>query len=347
MTVRTQTALQTQIDTLLANNTSGDINGADVQSVCTDLNDTIADLRGAGSGSSAIKTKIDTNLADNVTGAVTATKYSEVATDLSSTIFTASWVYASIAIAEASSDPWIDGNTISITGGADFIYTSAMEVNGYSGLVHKDIFNDASIISTSATFTTGEGESTDPDVWDATITYGTGISADTLLDINSGYSRIHKVNNSAEPTLKANTLTSATDDIDVFIYDDMLMASTQASGGLLQFFTSITYMDSSNVWFIRVNYDTSNSATNLIVYNGTSTDLGIERTTRRRYFLYIRKSDGNTAIWTDGDSVPIWTGTAGSSLSSATRKWQIQQNQTSAGTADITLRSIILGRVVT
>ena len=77
MTIRTQVAMQTQIDTLFANNTSGGITESDIRSVMQDLVDTAEDrwLDTAASpqynNGNAVDALITSLLADNTTGDIT------------------------------------------------------------------------------------------------------------------------------------------------------------------------------------------------------------------------------------------------------------------------------------
>ena len=59
MAVRTLATLQSQIDTLLANNDTGAISEADVRSVFTDVNDTLFDLTGARLTESAVDDRVE------------------------------------------------------------------------------------------------------------------------------------------------------------------------------------------------------------------------------------------------------------------------------------------------
>ena len=74
MTIRTQTAMQTQIDTLLANNASGGISAADLRSVCQDLVDTAEDrwtntaVSPQYNNGNAVDADITSLLADNTAG---------------------------------------------------------------------------------------------------------------------------------------------------------------------------------------------------------------------------------------------------------------------------------------
>jgi len=77
MTIRTQTEMQTQIDTLLANNTSGGITETDIRSVMQDLVDTAEDRWTDTAASpqynngNAVDALITSLLADNTTGDIT------------------------------------------------------------------------------------------------------------------------------------------------------------------------------------------------------------------------------------------------------------------------------------
>ena len=74
MTVRTQVAMQTQIDTLLANSTSAGITPSDLRSVCQDLVDTAEDrwlddtVSPQYNNGKAVDALITSLLADNTAG---------------------------------------------------------------------------------------------------------------------------------------------------------------------------------------------------------------------------------------------------------------------------------------
>lgn len=74
MTIRTQVAMQTQIDTLFANNTSGGITESDIRSVMQDLVDTAEDrwlddtVSPQYNNGNAVDALITSLLADNTTG---------------------------------------------------------------------------------------------------------------------------------------------------------------------------------------------------------------------------------------------------------------------------------------
>ena len=99
------------------------------------------------------------------------------------------WEYASLAIAEASGDPWVDNDDILITAKVTYKYRSDLVVSGYSGLIHKDPYDDASLL-TGAAVIGSEAAGLDPDTawvsgWTPTLT-GTW----PVIDVQTTRSRI-------------------------------------------------------------------------------------------------------------------------------------------------------------
>ena len=94
MTIRTQTAMQTQIDTLLANSTSAGVTESDLRSVCQDLVDT-AESRWTNTAASpqynngdAVDALITSLLADNTAGDISpADVRDSILTGISDVVF--------------------------------------------------------------------------------------------------------------------------------------------------------------------------------------------------------------------------------------------------------------------
>lgn len=225
-----------------------------------------------------------------------------------SAVSTGPWEYATIAEAEASGDPWVDGDDVQITGGALFLYKSSVAVDSYSGLIHKypwdgtgtlgDLNSVDRIINSSL-------PAADPDTWTNMTRTGVG-----TVDSFTGLSRMRR--DAAEGAIAVrsdNLLTSA--DTETFLIMDRLSASHSG----LDSTGSHSY---SHIW-LQAYYDATQSsefslyssrgvANVWALFNGvTSVNTGWTKTTERRVFMY--KKDGRYSLWKDADSVPGFMGT--------------------------------------
>ena len=208
------------------------------------------------------------------------------------------WLYTTLAAAESSGDPWADGDTIRITDPApdvDFVYASALDTNGHSGLRHKDPFDDASLYATT-TLANGEGPGTDPDTWDAKwVEVASFASKDAALD----RSRFTLDSNSVADIMNFNPATASGHSVSFFIIRDF---TSTGSGGAFTQLECAAYVDGSSSKFVQIRRQDFVNGTNFI-YGHSSigySSTGVGSKTSADWFIYVKGSA--FAIW-DGASL--------------------------------------------
>ena len=217
------------------------------------------------------------------------------------------WIYATLALAEASGDTWIDGDTIYCASTAGlFIYKSVLAVSGYSGLIHKYPFGYGNGILSAVSLKGSETANSDPDTWSdlGTKTAIGTQGVDYELDTNGGVSRLRAITDASQVAMESSyILTSA--DVEVFRIIDLTEFHT-ADGGL---------SDQSTQHVVRAYIDASNySHSRILPFGSPNTPWAYEYGTeglianlnRTRYsnvparaWLYAKA--GRFAVWFDGD----------------------------------------------
>ena len=222
------------------------------------------------------------------------------------------WVYADLATAESSGDPWLDGNQIQITGGALFLYKSALDVSGYSGLIHKEPYGSGLGTLSALTVRTSEAAGTDPDAWTDWTDNGTGSQGvDYEYDTDSGRARLRDLTISGEARIDSDYLLQSSD-TDIFRIIDDVTATTTSSVAVNSIFQAplTAYKDASTVSLIRLDGSDDGTTTNWRVNHtdgATWASTTQSRTSSSRVWVYMK--DGRWAIWFGDEATPNATGT--------------------------------------
>jgi hypothetical protein len=251
--------------------------------------------------------------------------------------------YASLSAAESSGDSWIDGDTVQIVGGATFVYKSALDTNGHSGLIHADPFDDGTSLD-SITLRNNEGPNTDPDSWTGwNDNNGGSAGVDYEHDVST-YSRMRKLTTDGRAGWLDQTLNTA--DVEYFvIVRDVHLDGTQTGGNRGTIYCT-SYQDASNWDRVLLAANIATDSTNWCTYNGAYTATSKPLTTRAHVWLYC--TDGKAAVWFDGDAAPVWSGTpdaiAGSRGYDA---GPLAGSSGSTGTATLTLSTFLNGGMTT
>lgn len=229
-----------------------------------------------------------------------------------------SWEYASIAIAEASGDPWVDGDDVQITGGALFVYKSALAVSSYSGLIHKEPYGSTlgTLASVANIGVTAQGS--DPDTWGWYDASSGTKGVDYDFDAASSRSRARAIGNSDIASVHGVSLTSS--DTETFAIFDALKMS----------FTGTDSTDSNraqhSVWsyngtsyagiYLRNRWALSGATLNwTLLHGGGEASTGKSFGTERRVWMYVK--NGRWALWFDAGATPTMSGTVPATASSS------------------------------
>ena len=255
------------------------------------------------------------------------------------------WVYASLAAAEASGDPWGDGDTIRINGGATFLYYTALETNGHSGLIHKFPYDDTDEISAVA-LRKSEGPGVDPDSWGGSSwDYSLAITTkgvDYDFDTASSRSRLRKLTNTGRSMIINTDV--ADNDTEMFcIMRDLKCVTTIVSGSALWSYCMV-YVDASNYDQAFIVAAPGSSANFGLAANSTQYG-SISYGTETQCWLYV--TDNKCALWFDGAASPL-TDTSQSVASARTRIANIGAGlSTVNGTSDVTFSTNLHGGMTT
>jgi hypothetical protein len=220
------------------------------------------------------------------------------------------WEYASLAAAESSGDPWQDGDDVQITGGALFLYKSALVVDGYSGLIHKYPYGVGLGTSDSAIVRTSTAKGSDPDTWGWTD-FSSGVKGSQYdFDVISSRSRAIAYNGAGRANLRDTQLQAG--DSEGFVIIPALSATgtnNESVGiGLVRTFAYASTDAGANRAFIGLEWYWTTSNTNWSVFHGglyTATTKSFS--TERRAWMYVK--DGRYAVWFDDDATPELSGT--------------------------------------
>jgi hypothetical protein len=250
------------------------------------------------------------------------------------------WEYSSLAVAEASGDSWQNGDTVQITSKATFLYFTALELNGHSGLIHDDPFDDGGSPS-AMTVRENEGEGTDPDTWDYTDN-GSGVKGtDYEHDTDSGYSRMRDILADGRVSLSSTANVNSAD-VETFHILRKIKIEEATPGG-----TDIVYMNFnayvSGSAYNRTLLIVRADETPYYVLHGASsqTSTGINAFVERDLWIYVKA--GSVAIWTNDDATPAWTGDDNSPSGTVGYNSFVAGRTEFAGTTTITLKTVISG----
>jgi len=219
------------------------------------------------------------------------------------------WAYANYVDAAASGDAWSEGDDVAISSGAVFVYHAALAVDGHSGLIHKDPFNESGTL-TAATLKSSEPAS-DPDLWDYTDssvgTKGTHYEFDTI----GGNGRIQQFNPSSanDPYYKNNAVLEAGDTAMFAIINDLKLSGITGTGSTARIYLNLRNAAEDGGLYVTLNYYSIASATNW-TYSGAAgnNNTGIALGTQQRLWVYYRPT--GISIWGDNSSSPLYSGPA-------------------------------------
>ena len=254
-----------------------------------------------------------------------------------------SWEYASLAIAEASGDAWQDGDDIQITSGALFLYYSALDTNGHSGLIHKDPYDDSSVVSAVA-LRVGEGPGVDPDSWsgpgwDYSLAITTkGVDYD--FDASGSRSRIRKLTGGGRAMIVNTSLNTA--DTEYFIILRDCSCIELISSGSQAWAYAYAHKDSSNRNEAHLVADDAISTSNWYLNANSNTATSKAKGTEAHIWLYV--TDGKCALWFDADATAEVKDTSQADAAARSRCTNIGAGlNTSAGTSDMKFSTVLHG----
>ena len=142
------------------------------------------------------------------------------------------WIYKTLAIAEASGDAWIDGDTIFIPPtSVQFLYKSVLAVSGHNGLIHKYPFGTPNGVLSAVVLKGSEAANSDPDTWvDLGVKTAVGTQGvDYELDTDGGLSRIRDLTDTGTVQMASTYQITAADTAAFRIMYDVDL--TQPGGG--------------------------------------------------------------------------------------------------------------------
>lgn len=224
---------------------------------------------------------------------------------------TGPWEYATLSAAESSGDPWVNGDQVTITGGAVFLYIANAAVSGYSGLLHKEPYGASITTLSAATVVDSEAEGVDPDSWTNWTDGGTGTKGvDYEHDTNGGLARIRDLTIAGQCSLTTDARLT-TDDLERYSIVDKITATTTGTAAVeMHSLSCIAVTTVPALAFIKLR---SREDGNSIYWQINHTDgstIAIstkDRRVQQRAWMYVKT--GRWALWFDADSTPELSGT--------------------------------------
>jgi len=226
------------------------------------------------------------------------------------------WEYISLAVAEASGDPWVDNDDIYITSKTTYKYRSDLAVTGYSGLIHKEPYGSGNGTLTNVALRGSEAAGGDPDAdwvsgWKDTST-GVSTSIDNTGSAPASRFRLTSPSNSSRASMESTHYLRSADTETFLIVDDLVQSANHtatwngAIAGLQAYKDGVKYVRLSVTaqidalsQFLGIQHTTYYATTfSTIPKNGTPT----------RFFLYL--NSGRYTAWKEDDLLPIANGTA-------------------------------------
>jgi hypothetical protein len=256
------------------------------------------------------------------------------------------WEYADLATAEASGDPWVNGDEVTITGGAVFLYMSALAVSGYSGLIHKGPYGAAlGDLSTIDSIVVSEAEGVDPDAWVDFTDGGTGTKGvDYDYDVSSGRARLQDLTTPGQAYLPYGSDPTSGELEAFFIIDRVTFSTTVSNNNQSLIHLALeVYQSAGNTYSLRMDGRTDGVGVPLWAINHTSpvifTLMTEDVATEHRYFIYLK--NGRWTVWAD-DSSTNYTGTVPRTGAASSRSGWVLAGHTS----QIGSTNLIMGRFV-
>ena len=251
----------------------------------------------------------------------------------------ADWIYLTFPAAEASGDPWQDGDTIDISNQTQWKYYTALDVNGHSGLIHRYRFNDLDEIS-SLTLRNSEGPDTDPDGWTGWTDLSTGVKGvDYDFDVPDN-SRLHKIQIGGTARLDDTNLFTA--DVEGFMIIRDATAVVTAGDSVAFFFN--VYTDASNWkrYELFADQATGNWFTRGLAGSDNST---LDFTVKTDIWIYLKNGKG--AVWFNDQVTPALRAGSNQAGLLANIIFNLVGDAAQAGAAEFKLKSILHGGMTT
>lgn len=217
--------------------------------------------------------------------------------------------YPTIALAEASGDPWTESDLIYIqTLGIYMVYRAALAVNGHSGLQHYQPFGSGVLVRPSGVGTvySSQPAGVDPDSWGWTDASDGVHGTDYDADVVSGKARLKNLTASGRYKWRAEaSIPGAGQVLTMLVVDAAYAASADASFDCVQFGANAYRNASDNSAGVMRVYKPL-SATNWTLYNGPSRiATSIPFGTPTRLWHYVYAEINKQVIWTDFMSEPV------------------------------------------
>jgi hypothetical protein len=223
------------------------------------------------------------------------------------------WEYVSTNAAEASGDPWAEGDIITITGGPVFIYnTNLAAPDDISGLIHREPYGAGNGVFTGLTVHGSELADSDPDAWTSGwLDISTGVQGvDYELDTASNLSRFRDLTPAGMTKLITNKKIDSGDTESFRIIDDISGVTTASTAFTFLLALQLqVYKDGVNRNWITLEGSDDGTSINWRVNHTTFltfADTLKSRTSASRVYMYVKS--GQWAVWFDDDAAPAASG---------------------------------------
>lgn len=221
---------------------------------------------------------------------------------------TADWEYVDLESAEASGDPWVDGDEIYTSGGPGWIYVLASAASGRSGLMHKDPFNEGDVLS--AVVVNINETASDPDTWTYTDNSSDPSKKGTGYDYttNGGKAQMFQRPVAGTDTFQLDSdYLEVSDDTQLFAVMDIAeYIHVSGSSDSFRLVLRSRTIDGLSIASGGIQYRPGVSTDNYVYFDGSdNNDTGITLAGEKRIWLYLRED--RFVIWVDDDKLPAYT----------------------------------------
>lgn len=260
------------------------------------------------------------------------------------------WEYDDMAAADASGDPWLEGDQIFITEGNQvMLYTAVLAVDGHSGLYHANPFFSSNDRYSTAELVDSQPEGSDPSGWAGWTVNSIGVDGvDWAVDVVSGRGRIAKLTSAGQVQLDSQLL-AVGDETTFAIIDRLTGVNPNLSDA-----QSIALGASDGVGVRHCNTLFSQSAANPVTppfdtwgfqMPGEYENTTLDNTVEQRLWIYTT-TKGDCAIWSDIGPMLFSVAFAGLPLA-----WPLIRIQgglaTDSSASEYQLGRIVIGRLLT
>jgi hypothetical protein len=260
------------------------------------------------------------------------------------------WEYASLAAAESSGDPWVNGDQVTITGGAVFLYISNLAVSGYSGLIHKEPYGASITTLSAASVEDSFAAGSDPDTWGWNDESAGVKTTDYDFDTNSGKSRLIQLTASGMAAVRQPAVGTPANYAETFSINDAISHTSDVTGGNGLTAGLNAYIDASNIVLLVLRHRWIVDNTNWSINHtdgSTHTASTQAMASASRIFLYLKS--GRWAMWLDADSTPELSGTVPrtAAVGMPEIRYQSSGNTTTATSGSTLMGNTVIGRMTT